>query len=142
MYLYQRIVRAKLFIDEHYYKKIDLDNISYEGAYSKFHFTRLFKKIYGKTTHQYLTQVRMEQAKNLLAKPLPVSDVCFLVGFGSLSSFTGLFKRMVGTTPSAFQQQKLKLREQTLREPLKFIPNCFAENSGWIKNSNSEEMEL
>ena len=45
VYLYQRIVKAKLFIDAHYSKTIDLDNISDEAYFSKFHFIRTFKKI-------------------------------------------------------------------------------------------------
>jgi AraC-like DNA-binding protein len=140
IYLYQRIVRAKMFIDQHYSGKIDLNNISWEGAYSKFHFARLFKKIYSQTPHQYLTRVRIDRAKILLGKPLPVSEVCFLVGFDSVSSFTGLFKRMAGITPAAYQQQKLQLLEETLREPLKFIPNCFAGDNGAMKKSNYGEM--
>ncbi len=65
-YLYRRIVQAKLFIDSNYTDNIDLDNISDEAYFSKFHFTRLFKKIYGRTPHQYLTFVRIEKAMLLL----------------------------------------------------------------------------
>lgn len=56
MYLYKRIVQAKLYIDNHYANNIDLNDISDEAYFSKFHFIRLFKSIYGKTPHQYLTQ--------------------------------------------------------------------------------------
>jgi AraC-like DNA-binding protein len=63
VYLYRRIVQAKLFIDTHYADKIDLEHISDEAYFSKFHFIRLFKSIYGKTAHQYLTFVRIEKAQ-------------------------------------------------------------------------------
>src|SRR6187200_560356 len=105
LYLYRRIVQAKLFIDKFYSEKIDLDSISDEAYFSKFHFIRLFKSIYGKTPHQYLIRVRIENAKLLLTRDTPVSDVCFAVGFDSVSSFTGLFKKVVGTTPSTYQQR-------------------------------------
>lgn len=59
VYLYKRIVQAKLFIDQHYAKPIDVSNISDEASFSKFHFLMRFKKIYGKTPHQYLTRVRI-----------------------------------------------------------------------------------
>ncbi|MFN2440773.1 MAG: helix-turn-helix transcriptional regulator, partial [Chitinophagaceae bacterium] len=49
IYLYRRIVRAKLFIDDNYSENIDLDNIADEACFSKFHFARQFKKIYSKT---------------------------------------------------------------------------------------------
>lgn len=140
-YLYKRIVQAKLFIDSHFNEDIDLDNIADEAYFSKFHFIRLFKKIYNKTPHQYLISVRMENAKRILKTGTAISDVCHSVGFSSVSSFTGLFKRSTGITPSAYQQQQLALREDTLKTPLKYIPNCFAESKGWTKNSNFQEVE-
>ena len=68
IYLYQRIVKAKLFIDTHYADNIDLHNISGQAHFSKFHFIRLFKSIYGKTPNNYLVKIRMDNAKILLAK--------------------------------------------------------------------------
>ena len=133
--MYQRIVQAKLFIDSHYADKIDLDNISNEAYFSKFHFIRLFKKIYGKTPHQYLTFVRIEKALQLLCIDKPASEVCYAVGFESLSSFCHLFKRRVGTTPSLYFTQQQKLKEQRMSSPLSFIPGCFAEKYGWLRKS-------
>ena len=113
VYLYRRIVQAKLFIDDNYAKRIDLDNIADEAFFSKFHFIRLFKKAYGQTPHQYLIKVRIRKAKELLKSSAPVIDVCYAVGFESVSSFTGLFKRMTNVTPSnfKFQQQLLSSQE-------------------------------
>lgn len=139
IYLYRRIVQAKLFIDTHFGDNIDVVNIANEAYFSRFHFIRLFKTIYNKTPHQYLTIVRIENAKQLLINNVTVSEVCFLVGFDSVSSFTGLFKRAVGITPSAYQQQQSERRREISATPLKFIPNCFAENKGWTKNSNFQE---
>ena|SRR5258705_2974181 len=133
IYLYRRIVQAKLFIDNKFSDPIDLDNISDEAYFSKFHFIRQFKKIYGKTPHQYLKLVRIEKAMELLRTDVPVSDVCYAVGFESLSSFSGLFKLIVGLTPSAYQAQQLQIKTQILKTPLKFIPGCFAEKKGWTK---------
>ena len=141
IYLYKRIVQAKLFIDNNFAENIDLNNIADEACFSKFHFIRLFKKIYTRTPHQYLTRVRIEKAKLLLSKDFAVSEVCYAVGFDSISSFTGLFKRAVALTPSAYQKQQSKLQADTLKTPLKFIPNCFAENKGWTKNSNFQEVK-
>ena len=131
IYLYRRIVLAKLFIDEHFADNIDLDAIAGEAAFSKFHFIRLFKMAYGKTPHQYLTQVRIEKAKLLLQSETSITDVCFSVGFDGISSFTHLFKRFTQLTPSAYQQQQHLRRQQIAEAPLKFIPGCFAEQKGW-----------
>ena len=126
-YLYRRIVQSKLYIDGNFADSIDLGQIADEAVFSKFHFTRLFKKIYGKTPHQYLTFVRIEKAKDFLKSGMAVHNVCYSVGFESISSFTELFKKMVGYTPSGFQIQQLKVQAELYQVPLKFIPNCFAE---------------
>jgi AraC-like DNA-binding protein len=132
-YLYNRIVQAKLFIDANFAESIDLGNISDEAYFSRFHFIRLFKTIYGKTPHQYLTWVRIEKAKEFLQGSASATDVCFTVGFESVSSFTGLFKRYTGITPSIYQQQFQQRQKAIKQMPLQFIPNCFAEQKGWTK---------
>jgi AraC-like DNA-binding protein len=125
--LYRRIVQAKLFIDAHYAEQIDAGEIADEACYSKFHFIRTFKSIYGKTPHQYLTAVRVEKAKDLLEQGESVTAACFGVGFDGLGSFTGLFKRRAGVTPSEYQRQRLERKAAIREEPLKFIPGCFAD---------------
>lgn len=124
--LYRRIVQAKLFIDRHYAEPIDAGQIADEACYSKFHFIRTFKGIYGRTPHQYLTYVRIERAKELLERDVSVTDACFAVGFDSLGSFTTLFKRRVGVTPSEYQRQQLERKAAISKEPTRFIPGCFA----------------
>jgi len=133
IYLYRRIVQAKLFIDKFYSEKIDLDNISDEAYFSKFHFIRLFKSIYGKTPHQYLTTVRIEKAKHYFQEGKSVTDVCYLVGFDSLTSFSGLFTKTTGKTPSQYlcYYQKRKTRIQKM--PLAFVPSCYAYMHGWAE---------
>lgn len=132
IYLYRRVVQAKLFIDENYAENIDLNNIANEAYFSKFHFIRLFKNIYGSTPYNYLRQVRIEHAKQLLAKNIAASKVCLLVGFDSVSSFTGLFKKITGTTPSAYQLQQQKRKAAIITNPLSFVPACYAHQTGWL----------
>ncbi|HOY14198.1 MAG TPA: AraC family transcriptional regulator [Saprospiraceae bacterium] len=142
VYLYQRIVQAKQFIDHRYAEKIDLDNISDEAHFSKFHFIRLFKSIYGKTPHQYLQFVRIEKARLLLKENDSVSNVCYLVGFDSVSTFSGLFTKMVGKTPSKFISESREKKFQVKENPLSFVPGCYAYMHGWSENSNFEEEKV
>jgi AraC-like DNA-binding protein len=125
-YLYRRVVQSKLFIDEHFAENIDVGCISDQAYFSKFHFIRLFKSIYGKPPHQYLIHVRVEQAKQFLAEGVSVTEVCFAVGFDSIGSFSRLFKKIVRMTPTAYQQRERAMRMQIAATPLKFIPGCFA----------------
>jgi AraC-like DNA-binding protein len=135
VYLYRRIVQAKLFMDSHYAEPIELYNIAGEAFFSKFHFIRQFKKIYGRTPHQYLMQIRIKKAKELLQAGTTVSDVCYKVGFESLGSFSTLFKRIAGLTPSAYLLQQLQIKTHIAKTPLHFVPACFAEANGWIKRA-------
>ena len=131
IYLYRRIVQAKLFIDNNFTEKIDLHGILDEACFSKFHFIRLFKMAYGKTPHQYLTAVRINKAQLLLQNDTPVTDTCFTAGFESPTSFVGLFKRLTGISPSIYRQQQQQRKHSISITPLNFIPNCFAEQNGW-----------
>jgi AraC-like DNA-binding protein len=126
-------------MDNHFYEPIDLGNIADEAYFSKFHFIRLFKTIYGYTPHQYLIKVRIEKAKELLQENNSVSQACFGVGFCSVSTFAGLFKKITKRSPSVYQQEYKKRLEQINSKPLQFIPGCFARQKGWTENSNFEE---
>ena len=106
-YQARQIRLSKLFIDQHFSTNIRVDDMAGAALFSKFHFIRLFMKYYGRTPHQYLTEVRVAQAKQLLQTHMTISAVCFSVGYDSVTSFSGLFKKMTGTTPSAFQDKKL-----------------------------------
>ena len=140
-YMYMRAFRAKLFIDANFASAIDLNKIADEACFSKFHFVRLFKEIYGRTPHQYLTDVRIEKAKAYLEDGQTVAYACFKVGFDSISSFTGLFKRRTGKTPKQFQIEREDFRESVATTPLHHIPSCFAEKAGWNKNRNFREVQ-
>ena len=142
VYLYRRIVQAKLFIDNNYAEKLDLNNISDEAYFSKFHFLRLFKSTYGKTPHQYLKYVRVEKAKELLKNGTPVTEVCFLVGFESLSSFSGLFSKLAGKSPSGYLKHHREAQKNISAAPLNFVPGCYAYQHGWLENSNFEETDI
>ena len=115
-------------------KAIDVSKIANEACFSKYHFLRLFKASYGKTPHQYLTMLRIEEAKKQLSiEGALVSSVCLALNFESVTSFTKLFKKHNGITPTAYIHQQISQMKNIQNEPLAFIPNCFAENFGWTK---------
>ena len=109
---------AKDLIDRDYAKPLDLDEMARAAGYSKYHFARSFAAAYGESPAAYLTRRRVERAKSLLrGANLNVTEVCFLVGFESVGSFSSLFRRLVGKTPSAY-------RADALRNSGPPIPGC------------------
>jgi AraC-like DNA-binding protein len=126
--LYERIVAAKVFIDENYHEAINLDEISKQACLSRYHFHRLFSQVYKKTPHQYLTLKRIQKAKDLLSENKQVSEVCNEVGFESLASFSGLFKKEIGFAPTYFRNMAWLKKQQAKKEPTRFIPHCFIES--------------
>ena len=123
--LYQRIAAAKVYIDENYHEPIDLEVISQQAFLSRFHFHRLFRKVYRRTPHQYLTWKRIDKAKDLLAENKPVTDVCNEVGFESIGSFSILFKKEIGFAPTYYRNMAWLKKQQAKEQPKKFIPHCF-----------------
>lgn len=125
--IYRRIVSAKIYIDDHYQNDIDLEQVSKQAFLSRFHFHRLFRQVYKRTPHQYITQKRLDRAKLLLSENKAVSEVCNEVGFESIGSFSVLFKKEIGFAPQYYRNMAYKKKKEQLEQPKKAIPHCFIE---------------
>ena len=100
--IYRRIFVAEEFMREHLSETISLDQMAAAACLNRFHFLKRFKEMRHTTPHQYLTTLRLEQAYHQLkAGSISVSEACYAVGFQSPASFSHLFKRRYGHTPSA-----------------------------------------
>jgi AraC-like DNA-binding protein len=98
--------RAKDHMDRHYREDLDLDRLAAVAGVSKFHFARCFEATYGETPIRYLTRRRIERAQDLLrGANLTVTEVCMLVGFASLGSFSSRFTALVGESPTAYRDR-------------------------------------
>ena len=120
-----RLTLARAYMDRHYDTPLTLEHISSEAGFSPYHFIRLFRAAYRRTPHQYLMQQRIDKAKDLLrSTDLPINEICYTIGFESIGSFTTLFRRISGLSPSAY-------RKHTTRkvQPV-FIPLCFRVKQG------------
>ncbi|MGI8627289.1 MAG: helix-turn-helix transcriptional regulator [Geodermatophilaceae bacterium] len=96
--------RARDLADRHYAEPLDLEALAAAAAVSKYHFLRCFAMTYGKTPALYLAERRIERAQDLLrATNLTVTEVCHLVGYTSLGSFSAKFTQVVGVAPSDYQ---------------------------------------
>jgi AraC-like DNA-binding protein len=98
--------RARDHIDRHYREDLDLDRLAAVAGVSKYHFARSFETAYGETPIRYLTRRRVERAQDLLRSAnLTVTEVCMVVGFASLGSFSSRFSQLVGETPTAYRDR-------------------------------------
>ena len=106
MDLLPHLRQAHDHIDRHYATPIGLDELARVAGVSKYHFARSFEAAYGLTPIRYLTRRRVERAQDLLRHAnLTVTEICFLVGFSSVGSFSSLFTRLVGESPTAYRNR-------------------------------------
>ncbi len=106
------IEKALLYIEENLDKPLTLAEVSQKCFMSKYHFTRVFKKVSGQTFKEYHNEKRIEKAKLLLSgSPLRITEVCYEVGYNDISYFNRIFRRYVGMTPSTYRKQLQDTRD-------------------------------
>ncbi len=105
-YIYAR--QSKAFMDKRYNEKINLAEIAAAAFMSRFHYIRIFRQVYGLTPRQYLRDLRVAKAKELLKLGHAVTDVCFAVGYESPPTFSKVFKRGAGHSPRAYQELNIR----------------------------------
>ena len=101
----ENINRAVEFLRELYNKDYSLEELARVANLSPYHFIRVFKAQTGKTPYEYLLDVKIEKAREMLRqKRFTITEVCLMCGFNNLSHFTAVFKRKVGVSPSSYRK--------------------------------------
>jgi AraC-like DNA-binding protein len=104
--LLPQLRRARDYMDRHYAEPLDLGTLACVAGVSKFYFARSFEAAYGESPIRYLTRRRIERAQDLLrCANLTVTEICMLVGFASLGSFSARFRQLVGETPTSYRNR-------------------------------------
>lgn len=102
----RRLVLATDYIYTFYDRKLSLEELAQACCLSKFHFLRLFKIAFNKTPYQFINEVRLQQARQLLIKSkLEVKEIARRTGFDSASTFSRMFYNQSGLYPSHFRAQ-------------------------------------
>jgi AraC-like DNA-binding protein len=124
---FHHLCRARELLSEVWQEPLSIKQVAREAGISQFHFIRQFEALFGRTPHQYRIQSRLDRAKVLLAKGHhSVTEVCMEVGFASLGSFSDLFARRVGTSPSAYRRRAGIMVPVSGGLPLAFFPGCLS----------------
>ena len=100
---------ALSYLENNYFKEINVCDLAQEYGYSRAHFTALFTQKTGISPYRYLTNIRIERAKDLLTQNrYSVSQIAYSVGFSSVVRFSETFKNHTGLSPLAYQKQLSK----------------------------------
>lgn len=96
---------VKKYIEEHYtHSDLMVEQIAAGFYVDSSYLRRAFKKEFNMTITDFLTQVRMEKAKELLAQNYKLSDISEMVGFNDSSYFSKVFKKYFGKSPSEYHE--------------------------------------
>jgi AraC-like DNA-binding protein len=122
-----RLCRARDFLADRFRTRTSLEDAAREAGLSPFYFNRLFTQAFHETPHEFVTRLRIDEARRQLLKDhASVTDICFDVGYESLGSFSTRFSSLTGLSPAAFRREARRLFGGFRRRwPLFYIPACY-----------------
>ncbi|NPV69160.1 MAG: response regulator [Firmicutes bacterium] len=109
------IGQAKCYINEHFRESVSLEDVAKKVHLSPFHLSRLFKEKEGVNFMDYLTQLRLEEGKKLLARTNDtVAAIAERVGYAEANYFSRIFRRHFGMSPGEYRQQRFRAAREEL----------------------------
>lgn len=97
------------YVEAHYMEPVTLEEIAGYMGFSRFYFTKFFKRNVGKTFLQFLNEYRIEKAKwILLNEDISAAEIVERIGIGSTKTYYRLFKEIVNMTPGEFRQNNMQ----------------------------------
>ncbi|WP_411345269.1 AraC family transcriptional regulator [Paenibacillus sp. WLX1005] len=104
-----QLQRTRAYIEQHYREPLTLEQLAEMAGLSRNYYVSLFKKHYGESVIHYMTRLRMEQARRLMANPeLRLRDIAHEVGYNDEFYFSRKFKQETGITPSAYIRNRTR----------------------------------
>ncbi len=100
----ENILALQQYLDAHYTEIDSVSTVAEHFFYSREYVSRLFKKYYDTTILDYIHKLRISKSRTLIAEGMPIIDVCFAVGYSSLSTFIRAFRKVTNMTPSEYRK--------------------------------------
>ncbi len=99
--------RAKEIMRARLASHLTIADVAAECKLTPSHFARSFRRSTGVAPHEFLSRLRIDEAKRLMSSTkLPLSDIALICGFGDQSYFTRVFSRSVGASPGAWRRAR------------------------------------
>lgn len=108
----QAVGAARDYLEACFTENVTLSTLARIAGISEFHLLRLFRDRMGLPPHAYLIQRRIDHARKLLARRVPIVQVALDTGFSDQSHFTRHFKRILGVTPGEFCRKSNIVQEK------------------------------
>ncbi|MCA9690159.1 MAG: helix-turn-helix transcriptional regulator [Myxococcales bacterium] len=122
----RRLCEARELLRDASASSITIAALAQRAGLSTFHFIRRFEAVFGEAPNRYRTRWRIERARELLAgSGRSVTEICLEVGYTSLGSFSALFTRRVGVSPSTYRRQTRPLVQVPGPAPSPLTPGCL-----------------
>jgi len=101
------VKQAITYLNSNYQNEINFETVAHKIGISKPYFYDLFKQATGTTPNNYLTKIRIENAKKLLLlTDLPIKEIGYACGFNDNVYFSYLFRKEIGIPASEFRNQE------------------------------------
>lgn len=97
----ERLSRVFSYIEENFTERIYMDSLCSMTGLSSYYFCRIFKKVTGKTTNEYINSLRINKAENLLkSSNMNITEIAMETGFNDINYFSRIFKKYKKIAPS------------------------------------------
>ncbi|WP_081972359.1 helix-turn-helix domain-containing protein [Paenibacillus borealis] len=132
--------QAKQYIEAHYTEALTVEQVAQSADFSAKYFVDLYKKKYGKSALEYAAELRIQQAKRLMAESgVKLRDIAHKVGYADEFYFSRKFKKMIGIPPAVYMKSRRRklaaytpgLLGQLL--PLNITPYAAALHPKWTE---------
>lgn len=138
------ILRVIEYVENRIDCELTLDELASEAAFSKFHFTRVFKAVTKETIYEYIRKRRLtEAAKDLVETNIPLLQIALTYGYTSQEAFTRAFKNYTGISPQSYRKKAAHHRNlykaaisetvlQTKKRPVRQAASIVERPDIWI----------
>jgi AraC-like DNA-binding protein len=130
----RHLVRARDLADARFAEPLTVADLARSAGLSPAHFSREFRRAFGESPHVYLLTRRLERAAAMLrTTDHSVADICSEVGLSSVGSFTTTFKRVYGSSPTAYRASFPPASAHAI------LPSCVVRAYGRPRNRTFRE---